>query len=64
MLMISTVPSSITIDNVSQPEGNSGTTNFVFTVTLSAPSGQTVTVNYTTADGWRRRSDYTATSAC
>ncbi len=32
-------------------EGNAGTTAFVFSVTLSAPSGLTVTVNYATANG-------------
>ena len=32
-------------------EGSSGTVNAAFTVTLSAPSGQTVTVNYATANG-------------
>jgi hypothetical protein len=38
-------------DHVSVTEGNSGTVNAVFTVTLSPASGQTVTVNYATADG-------------
>src|SRR6185369_10886089 len=42
---------SLTINDVSQAEGNSGTTNFTFTVTLSAASGQTVTVNYATSNG-------------
>ena len=42
---------SLTINDVTVTEGNSGTTNAVFTVTLSAVSGQTVTVNYQTADG-------------
>src|SRR5206468_2115998 len=32
-------------------EGNTATTNFVFTVTLSAASVQTITVDYATADG-------------
>ena len=41
----------ISIGNVSQPEGNSGTTPFLFTVSLSNPSNQAVTVNYTTMDG-------------
>ena len=36
---------------MSANEGNSGTTNFTFTVTLSAASGQSVTVNYATAPG-------------
>lgn len=39
------------INNVSLVEGNRGTTAFVFTVSLSAPSDQTVTVSYATADG-------------
>ncbi|HKP72616.1 MAG TPA: Calx-beta domain-containing protein, partial [Pyrinomonadaceae bacterium] len=38
------------INNVSVTEGNSGTTNMVFTVTLSAPSAQTVTINYATSN--------------
>jgi len=40
----------ISINDVSQAEGNSGTTNFTFNVTLSAPSGLPVSANYTTAD--------------
>ena len=44
-------PPTIAIGNVTQAEGNSGLTPFNFTVTLSAPSAQTVTVNYATADG-------------
>ncbi len=54
---------SLTINNVSVAEGNSGTTPAVFTVTLSAPSGRTVTVNYATANGTATAgSDYTAAS--
>ena len=45
------VPPTITISDVSVPEGNSGTTNAVFTVSLSAASTQTITVDYATADG-------------
>ena len=52
---------SISINSVSANEGNSGTTPFAFTVSLSAASGQTVTVNYFTADGTASAgSDYTA----
>ena len=52
----------ISITDVSLPEGNVGT-NFVFAVTLSAASTQTVTVNYSTANGTASAgSDYTATS--
>ena len=36
----------LSIDDVSVTEGDTGTTNAVFTVTLSAPSAQTVRVNY------------------
>lgn len=54
---------SLSIDDVTVVEGNSGTTNAVFTVTLSDPSGQTVTVNYATADGTATQpADYTSTS--
>jgi hypothetical protein len=54
---------ALTIDNVSQVEGNAGTTNFIFTVTLSPASGQTVMVNHATADGTATvGSDYTDTS--
>jgi Calx-beta domain-containing protein len=42
---------TISINDVAVTEGTSGTTVAVFTVTLSAPSGQTVTVGYAIADG-------------
>ena len=42
---------SIAIGNVSVTEGNSGNEDGSLTVTLSAPSGLTVTVNYATANG-------------
>jgi CSLREA domain-containing protein len=42
---------NLSINNVSLVEGNSGTNSFVFTVTLSAASAQTVTVNYATVNG-------------
>ena len=41
----------LTIDNVTQLEGDSGTTDMVFTVNLSEASSQDVTVEYTTCDG-------------
>src|SRR5205085_5089781 len=50
-------PPSLSINDVTLLEGNSGTTNFNFTVTLSAASGQTVTVNFATADGTATVSD-------
>ncbi len=53
----------ITINDVSVAEGNSGTTNATFTVSLSATSGNTVQVNFATADGTAvAGSDYQATS--
>lgn len=42
---------NITVDNTSVVEGDSGTTRLVFNVRLSTLSDQTVTVNYSTADG-------------
>lgn len=42
---------SISIGNISVFEGNSGTTQFLFTATLSNASDQQVTVNFTTSDG-------------
>jgi hypothetical protein len=54
---------TISIDDVSLAEGNSGTANMIFTVSLSNPSVSTVQVNYTTADDTASGgSDYTATS--
>ncbi|HWT02705.1 MAG TPA: Calx-beta domain-containing protein [Pyrinomonadaceae bacterium] len=44
-------PPSITITDVQSLEPDSGTANAVFTVRLSAPSGQKVTVNYATGGG-------------
>jgi hypothetical protein len=56
-------PPSLSISDVSIAEGTGGTTTAVFTVTLSAASGQTVTVNYATANGTAGApGDYTATS--
>jgi hypothetical protein len=40
---------TISIDDVTKAEGNTGTTKFTFTVTLSNPSYQPVTVKYATA---------------
>jgi hypothetical protein len=57
------IPPSLSINNVSLMEGNSGMTQFTFTVTLSAASSQTVTVNFATANGTATAgSDYYATS--
>src|SRR5438093_331159 len=54
---------SLAINDVTVTEGNSGTVNAVFTVSLSPTSGQTVTVNYATADGTATAgADYVAAS--
>lgn len=45
------VAPTLSISDVAVTEGNSGTTNAVLTVTLSAASGRVVTVNYATGDG-------------
>ena len=42
---------SAAINDVTQAEGNAGTSQMTFTVTLSHPSSQTITVNYSTAPG-------------
>jgi Calx-beta domain len=53
----------LAVSDVSTREGNTGTTAFVFTVRLSAPSNQAVSVNYATADGSATAgSDYQAAS--
>ncbi len=57
------VAPTVSINDVSVTEGDNGTTNAVFTVSLSAVSGKDVTVDWTTADGTATAgSDYTATS--
>jgi len=55
---------TIAIDDVTLAEGNVGNTNFNFTVSLSAPSGQVVQVNYGTTDGtaFASRGDYNPVS--
>ena len=42
---------SLSIGNVTKPEGNSGSSVASFSVTLSAPSASTVTVHYATGNG-------------
>jgi len=56
-------PPTLSVAAASVIEGNAGTSNLVFTVTLSAASANSVTVNYGTTDGTARAgSDYTATN--
>jgi hypothetical protein len=52
---------SVSIGNASVVEGNVGTASMLFTVTLSAPSPDVVSVDYATADGTATAgSDYAA----
>jgi hypothetical protein len=54
---------SVSISDVTVTEGNTGTRNATFTVTLAAATGQTVAVAYATADGTAAAgSDYQAKS--
>jgi Calx-beta domain len=54
---------ALTIDDPSVIEGDAGTTDLVYTVSLTPVSGRTVTVNYATANGTATQpADYTATS--
>lgn len=53
---------TLSINDVTLVEGNSGFTNAVFTVSLNAASAQNVTVNYATTNGTANAgSDYSAT---
>ncbi len=52
----------LSINNPTITEGNNGTVDLVFTVTLSAASGLPVTVNYATIDGTANATDYNSTS--
>src|SRR5438128_7113962 len=57
------VPAVLSINDVQTVEGNSGSHNAVFKVTLDAPIAQTVTVNYSTANGTGTAgTDYLGTS--
>ena len=53
---------TIAIDDVTQVEGDSGVANFIFTVSLSVPSDETITVSYQTADGTATSGDYAGSS--
>ncbi|MCX6926906.1 MAG: choice-of-anchor J domain-containing protein, partial [Verrucomicrobia bacterium] len=57
-------PPSLSISDTSVVEGNSGTTQAQFTITLSAPSPNWVSFSYATSDGTARASsgDYYQTS--
>lgn len=50
----------ISVDDLSRPEGNMATVPFTFTVSLDKASSQTVTVTYTTTEGFARiNTDFT-----
>jgi hypothetical protein len=54
----------LTIDDVTLSEGDAGSTNALFTVTLTPDSDQTVSVNFATHDGTAEAgSDYTAVNS-
>ncbi len=56
-------PPSLSVGDVSVVEGNAGVTSAVFTLSLSAASGRTVSVAYATANGTAvAPGDYTTTS--
>ncbi len=56
-------PPTLSVNDVSVTEGNAGTTTATFTVSLSAASGKTVTVSWSTADDEAAQPvDYTAGS--
>ena len=61
--VVSTQP-TLSINDVTQAEGNSGTTNFTFTVSLDSPAGAGgVTFDIATSDGSAAAtSDYVAQS--
>ena len=44
-------PPALSINDVAVNEGNSGTTNAIFTISLDVESGRAVNVDYATADG-------------
>ncbi|HEX6163369.1 MAG TPA: Calx-beta domain-containing protein, partial [Vicinamibacterales bacterium] len=58
-----TVAPGMAVNDVSLNEGNAGTANATFTVTLTGPSSQVITVQYATSNGTATAgSDYTAAS--
>ncbi len=55
---------TLAINNVSMLEGNSGTTNFVFTVTKTGATDLTTTVDFATAPGTTNPATAGATGSC
>jgi hypothetical protein len=48
---LTVVPPALSINDVTVTEGNSGSTNATFTVTLSSAAGSTVSVDFFTSNG-------------
>jgi subtilisin-like proprotein convertase family protein len=57
------VQPAISVGDATVPEGDGGATSATFTVSLSAASAQTVTVDYATADGTATAADHDYTPA-
>ena len=56
------LPPTVSVGDVSLAEGDAGTTIASFPVTLSAPSGKPIDVDYTSADGTATAADYSGVS--
>jgi hypothetical protein len=56
-ILLPAIPHTVSISNVASNEGNSGTTPFVFTLTLSSASNLPIDVAYTTKDGTATAAD-------
>jgi ELWxxDGT repeat protein len=51
VLSVKALPGNLAVDAATVSEGNSGSTNLVFTIGLTAPVAHEVTVDFATADG-------------
>lgn len=60
--LTATLATSITIDDITVTEGNSGTTNAIFTVTRTGDLSATTTVDWATANGTADSADLAAQS--
>lgn len=60
--LVSPALPDVVMSNVTLNEGSSNDSFFVFTVSLSMPSSDTVVINYSTADGTADATDYLFTS--
>jgi hypothetical protein len=62
VLQLATGEPTLSLADVRVTEGGSATTAATFTATLSAPTGETVTVDVETSNGTAKASDFVATS--